>query len=177
MIYDLVRRYAFVHLPRCAGTSISLALSPYATPGTCWDMAHRRHLPAIVMKEMIGPAWKTMFRFTVVRPFDDMVRSFSRYVKEHRLLLKRKETLVPGWALLIIRTLEMEDPYDIWTAAKMPPTEEEFFRVFLCGPSGEDLGVERIDLCRLDEEWPRICSTIAIVPPPPLNRLNGTMKK
>ena len=173
MVYDLIRKYAFVHLPRSAGTSISLALLPYCTLGACWDMAHRRHLPACAMKSIIGPAWDGLFKFAVVRPFDEVVESFGRYVIACRPLLKRKDTLVPGWASLIAKTMDTDNVHEIWRRAHMPPTEEDFLRTYLCDERGNDLGIERIPYNKLNELWPEICKRIGIDPAPKLPHANG----
>jgi hypothetical protein len=104
MIISPNRRFAFVHLHKCAGTSIELALEPFLgvndlqLGSTGSGEAHHKvlrqvtglykHSTALQMREAVGEErWNAWFTFAFVRHPVERLRSLYAY---HQTLIARK---------------------------------------------------------------------------------------
>jgi hypothetical protein len=74
--YSPFLKYVFIHIPKCAGSSIHRALGvlhaqrslPVGKP------KYHKHAKAATVREVLGPAWNECFKFAFIRnPWDLMV--------------------------------------------------------------------------------------------------------
>jgi len=77
--YSPLLKYVFIHIPKCAGSSIHRALGvlhaqrslPVGKP------KYHKHAKAATVREVLGPAWNECFKFAFIRnPWDLMVSSY-----------------------------------------------------------------------------------------------------
>lgn len=77
--YSPFLKYVFIHIPKCAGSSIHRALSVLHTQRS-WRVEkpkYHKHAKAAKVREVLGPAWNECFKFAFVRnPWDLMVSSY-----------------------------------------------------------------------------------------------------
>ena len=77
--YSTSLRYVFIHIPKCAGTSIHRALGALherlSLPID--EKRYHKHTKAIDVRRILGPIWDNSFKFSIVRnPWDLMVSSY-----------------------------------------------------------------------------------------------------
>jgi Sulfotransferase domain/Sulfotransferase family len=77
--YSTSLRYVFIHIPKCAGTSIHRALGALherlSLPID--EKRYHKHTKAIDVRRILGPVWDDSFKFSIVRnPWDLMVSSY-----------------------------------------------------------------------------------------------------
>ena len=119
VILGLRRRFLFVHVPKCAGESISALLRRPANGGREVLRKHGTYGSAAVA---LGPLLEQLRGFTVVRnPFDQLL-SFYEHLRKPLYLdgatLRRQYPefnglLVPAWAC----SLALELPFPAWLEA------------------------------------------------------------
>jgi hypothetical protein len=77
--YSPSLKYVFIHIPKCAGSSIHRALGvlhaqrslPVGKP------KYHKHTKAAKVREVLGPVWNECFKFAFIRnPWDLMVSSY-----------------------------------------------------------------------------------------------------
>ena len=104
------KRFVFVHIPRTGGTQVEAGLSEYGKvlqgrPN--FDSIHFKHATAAHLRAMMGAAFDTYFRFTIVRnPWDWVVSNYTfnrglhmPFVAGTPYLHKRENGgRVPSWA-------------------------------------------------------------------------------
>lgn len=119
MILGLRRRFLFVHVPKCAGESISALLCSPANGGIAILRKHGEYASAA---ELLGPELARLRSFAVVRnPFDQLL-SFYEHLRKPLYLeaaaLQRqypefRGLLHPGWACELALALS----FPAWLAA------------------------------------------------------------
>ena len=77
--YSSKLNYVFIHIPKCAGTSIHVALKTLhdrlSLPLD--ERKYHKHSKASEVRKILGPAWDKAFTFSFVRnPWDLMVSSY-----------------------------------------------------------------------------------------------------
>lgn len=160
MIYDYGLNLIFIHIPRSAGCSISFALLPYMTLGGCWDLADRRHLPANVIKKIVGPDFYRMHKFYVYRPLSEILVSFTQFIARQRFLLlhdPEAQTLFSSeWKSILEMELDDEELRSyIWKRNGWPEEEEEWLN-FWIGDIDDD-NWTRLDFHNLEYDWRQFC--------------------
>jgi len=77
--YSPFLKYAFIHIPKCAGSSIHRALGVLHAQRS-WPVGkpkYHTHAKATKAREVLGPAWNECFKFAFIRnPWDLMVSSY-----------------------------------------------------------------------------------------------------
>jgi len=77
--YSPFLRYVFIHIPKCAGSSIHRALNTLHAQRSLLvgKPKYHKHAKAVKVREVLGPAWNECFKFAFVRnPWDLMVSSY-----------------------------------------------------------------------------------------------------
>jgi hypothetical protein len=94
MIYSTHHRFAFVHIPRTGGLSLTRELAWRFIDDCVVDTTWDRHPTAADMRRRIGPAWRGMFKFSIMRSPWEIIESF------YRLCLRDSATtgMPPRWA-------------------------------------------------------------------------------
>jgi len=147
--------FAFVHINKCGGSSVEIALG-----------LPKAHLTAAQMRERLGPEdWDNRFTFAIVRnPFDRAVSIYYYRVRTDQAGLADRHLNVNDWVAAIWRDGDpayLGDP-------------------FLTAPAVDwvtDRGVEIVDhiarLETLDRDWPAICDRLGIDKPLPVTNWNS----
>ena len=182
MILDLTHDFAFIHITRTAGLSISQAIvAGMKDPtGLLVDLVDGRHATARQIRRRVGPKkWDKLYRFAVIRSPWEIIES------DWRLTLRETERLGPlaqldwrpQWYARVARVAVhrsfdrfVRDEYLVCDGSIYP---DGFWREWCLGSRGEEIGVEPILYDRLADEWPRICDRVGITRCE-LPRLNGT---
>jgi Sulfotransferase family len=108
--YSPFLKYAFIHIPKCAGSSIHRALGnlhaqrslPVGKP------RYHKHAKATKVREVLGPAWDECFKFAFIRnPWDLMVSSYHWWLTYAELYpaLHADVARFEKWALFRLHSL------------------------------------------------------------------------
>lgn len=77
-------KYVFIHIPKCAGSSIHVALRKLheQSESPIDPRKYHKHSKATEVRRILGPAWDDCFTFTFVRnPWDLMVSSYHWWLQ------------------------------------------------------------------------------------------------
>jgi Sulfotransferase family len=77
--YSPFLKYVFIHIPKCAGSSIHRALGGLHAQSSfqAEKPKYHKHAKAAKVREVLGPAWNESFKFAFIRnPWDLMVSSY-----------------------------------------------------------------------------------------------------
>lgn len=172
MIYDLIKKFAFIHAPRSAGTNIQLTLLPCLTQASVADLLERRHWTALQVRDLVGQnVWDSLFSFGVLRDITEIEESWYRLVcASRRAYLQDKSTLAPWWSAYIETTWDLKDAEAVWETAPFPKTTDEWFIHFFCDSTGKQIVTEVVDFKELNNSWNLICKKCNISPVPKLIR-------
>ena len=99
MIYDLTKRFVFIHIPRTAGTAIIEALAQRC-PDAVVDVFELKHANAMAIRERIGrDEWDHCYRFSVIRsPWDIIASDYRHTVRQAKAIDSRTALhCTPGW--------------------------------------------------------------------------------
>lgn len=186
MIFDLEKRFAFVHIPRCAGVAITVALRPHLSEHCVIDLVHR-HRWGWQIRDQVGVAtWRSLYRFAVIRPPAEIIES------DWRLTQQGIKAWFPGgkppdvsrapldarWYDRLARVAQYRD-FDRFVREEYLGEYSGvgvggFWRTW-CGDrdprEGQDLGIETIRFAELPSRWPELCDRLG-VPRCDLPRLN-----
>jgi hypothetical protein len=172
--YSPFLKYVFIHIPKCAGSSIHRALGVLHAQHS-WPVGkpkYHKHAEATKVREVLGPAWNECFKFAFIRnPWDLMVSSYHWWLTYAEIF--------PALHKDIARIREMGS-FSVFIRS-------EFGRSMLNEHRGGDLtewisdGDEIIvDFVgryeNLNEDWSKICQTLQ-VPALPLGRENQVVRQ
>lgn len=123
MFYDLKHRIGFIHIPRTGGVAISLGFLPHLSVGSGWDLGRLRHLPLFELCRLLGPDAEGMRWFTIYRPLNDILASYSRLVAKERKVLSAGGVLPKSWEQVV----QSPDPLqEVWKRNGWPTTEPQW---------------------------------------------------
>lgn len=165
--------FAFVHLPRTGGNSITGAVASAADQ---FPMLHlnlgrkpwhfRRHATARQMREMI-PDWNGIYRFGVMRNSYDLIDSSWRMMSVWREDLERLRTqgTISEAQTDQLGTLESQEvgrSFEQFVHRHYVYLHEPqgFYRHWFCDEAGDCLLSEVHSFSKLREDWPRIWSNL-----------------
>lgn len=179
---DPLSGFAFVHIPRTAGTSITHALAARCEDALVDVFAHKHeHAPTIAARFRSGKEWWASFRFSVIRSPWAIIES------DYRHTMHAFEALHPAarlecsleWWLRMHRVAAYRDFAEFvreeYLADGSMLRRGGFWRTWCLGPDGEDLGVQPFRFERLQAEWLEITEAIGLGPLPDLPWLNRTL--
>jgi hypothetical protein len=172
--YSPFLKYVFIHIPKCAGSSIHRVLGVLHAQRslTVGKPKYHKHAKAVKVREVLGPAWNECFKFSFVRnPWDLMVSSYHWWLTYAEIF--------PGLHKDIARIRE------IGTFSGF--IRSEFGRSMLNEHRGGDLtewisdGDEIIvDFVgryeNLNEDWSKVCRALNL-PALPLGRENQVVRQ
>lgn len=136
--------FAFVHINKCAGSSIEIALG-----------IAKRHATAIEMRADLGPAeWDRRFTFSFVRnPFDRVASIYFYRVRTNSSGLVDRHLSFNAWVRKVWG--ERDAAYRTGTMLEAPAAEWLY--------DGERLLVDFVGRTeRIDEDWALVCKTLGI---------------
>ena len=172
--YSPFLKYVFIHIPKCAGSSIHRALGVLHAQRS-WLVGkpkYHKHAKAANVREVLGPAWNECFKFAFIRnPWDLMVSSYHWWLTYAEIF--------PALHKDVARVREM-GTFSVFIRS-------EFGRSTLNEHHGGDLTewisdgdgiivdfVGRYE--NLNEDWSKICRTLQ-VPALPLGRENQVARQ
>jgi len=172
--YSPFLKYVFIHIPKCAGSSIHRALGVLHAQRS-WPVGkpkYHKHAKAAKVREVLGPAWNECFKFAFVRnPWDLMVSSYHWWLTYAEIF--------PALHKDIARVREM-GPFSVFIRS-------EFGRSMLNEHRGGDLTewisdgdgiivdfVGRYET--LNEDWSEVCRALKL-PALPLGRENQVVRQ
>jgi Sulfotransferase family len=172
--YSPFLKYVFIHIPKCAGSSIHRALGVLHTQRslTVGKPKYHKHAKAVKVREVLGPAWNKCFKFAFIRnPWDLMVSSYHWWLTYAEIF--------PALHQDIARVREMGS-FSVFIRS-------EFGQSMLNEHRGSDLtewisdGDEIIvDFVgryeNLNEDWSKVCRALN-VPALPLARENRVVRQ
>ena len=169
--YSSELNYIFIHIPKCAGTSMHRALAQLhkerALPLPARQ--YHKHTKAPEVRRVLGPMWEQAFKFSFVRnPWDLMVSSYHWWL-----------SYAGGFASLARPVSEIRK-----LGSFRAFLESDFGLVMLNEQPGRDLlewitegGEVIVDFVgryeSLDRDWEQVCQRLK-VQPIPLSRQNHT---
>jgi hypothetical protein len=158
--YSTSLRYVFIHIPKCAGTSIHRAL------GILHDRLslpvdpkrYHKHSKACDVRRILGPIWDQSFKFSMIRnPWDLMVSSYHWWL-----------THAARYRSLAVQTAQVRE---MGSFAKF--MQSKFGTKMINEQPGEELldwisddHKITVDLVgryeTLDQDWIRICEKLGV---------------
>lgn len=160
--YSSSLHYVFIHIPKCAGTSVHRALTALHEQRSLSIDAKRyhKHAKASDVRHILGSAWDQAFKFSIVRnPWDLMVSSYHWWLT----LAGNFPSLAPH--VLRIKELGSFDAF-IRSEYGLKMINEQPGRDLLDW-IGDGSKVE-IDFVgryeNLDSDWEKICKALHVAP-------------
>ncbi len=87
---DFDNKVIFIHIPRCAGTTIEKAFTGH----DYWKInAPFKHAPASIYKSFYKEEWDEYYKFSIVRNPFDRYRSMWKYSKEYCLRKNKRDEI------------------------------------------------------------------------------------
>lgn len=136
--------FAFVHINKCGGTAVELALG-----------LPKNHMTAVAMREQMGAeAWAARYTFSVVRnPFERVVSIYFYRVRTGQSGLGDRHLNINQW---IERVWVEKDPAYFEAPALIAPCFDWL-------SDGDDLIVDDVlKLEQLDQDWDRVADRLGI---------------
>jgi len=95
--YSPFLKYVFIHIPKCAGSSIHRALGVLHAERSLQvgKPKYHKHAKAAKVREVLGPAWNECFKFAFIRnPWDLMVSSYHWWLTYAEIFPALREDIV-----------------------------------------------------------------------------------
>ncbi len=177
MIYNLKRRFVFVHIPRTSGTSMTKALC-ILFPDSFVGRYKLKHYRARGIKRELLPQWQRYFRFSVIRSPWDIIESDWRHTHYNPLVgaSDRPPNIAPWWFDHVHEVAAMT--FDQFVQRKyLDPKglvdQGGFWQTYCCAHNGKDLGVTPFLFTELNQAWYAICHNLGVDDPPPYPHENA----
>lgn len=147
--------FAFVHINKCGGTAVELALG-----------LPKNHLTAVQLRDHVGAEdWARRFTFTVVRnPFERVVSIYFYRVRTAQTGLGNRHLNINQW---IERVWEAEDEAYIPNAILTAPAFE------WVSDAGDLIVDDVLKLETLDRDWDRVADRLGVTRRPELVNYNS----
>jgi hypothetical protein len=158
-------KVCYVHIPRCAGMSITTALAT-AIPDAQVDTEQNRHDYAKYIRSRLNPScWERTFRFAVIRSPWEIVASMWRLAKRDVAAMATDPVFAAqqtGWTEYL-RQFALDQDFDHYVERDVlggvtGVAMGGFWRTWCCGRYGKDLGVTPYRYARLRDDWPVIAA-------------------
>jgi hypothetical protein len=157
-------KYVFIHIPKCAGSSIHIALRKLheQTDRPIEGRKYHKHSKALDVRRILGPTWNERFTFSFVRnPWDLMVSCYHWWVE-----------YAPRFPRLADQAAEVRALGDFATFLASPygssMVNEQSGRDLLEWISEENkIMVDFVGRYEsLDDDWLRVCQRLKVEPVP-----------
>ena len=172
--YSPFLKYVFIHIPKCAGSSIHRALGVLHAQRSLpvGKTKYHKHAKPATVREVLGPAWNKCFKFAFIRnPWELMVSSYHWWLTYAEIF--------PALHKDVAQIREMGS-FSVFSRS-------EFGGSMLNEHHGRDLTERISDLNEiivdfvgryenLNEDWSKICRTLQ-VPALPLGRENQVVRQ
>jgi hypothetical protein len=160
--YSSSLHYVFIHIPKCAGTSVHRALTALHEQRSLSIDAKRYHKHAKVsdVRRILGPAWDDVFKFSIVRnPWDLMVSSYHWWLT----LAGNFPSLAPH--VFLIKELGSFDAF-IRSEYGLKMINEQSGRDLLDWiGNGNEVEVDFVGRYEnLDDDWEKVCKALHVTP-------------
>lgn len=173
MIYDLTKKFLFIHIPRTGGMAITHSLAERC-PDAVVDTFERRHWYAARVFEEIPELrrqWDFLYRFAVMRnPWEIIASDYNLTQRDTERLTPASAAYIPHkWHKRLLRS--QEDPsFEGFVQREhlgdFRPTHyaKGFWRTWCYSYENTDMGLHVIQYENLAQEWPNVCKRIGIEP-------------
>lgn len=161
MLIDYARGLAFIHIPRTAGTWITINYARHAVTKACIiDLAHHKHLTHIELAMMLHDQCTL---FAVQRDFESTCQSLHRLLQRDYAHL---DHLAEPWRSTVRRLAPLaHTPADAMRLLWGEHDASTWQRHWLDGPRHVDI----LPYEDLPKAWPAFCRRHAL--PPPLHQI------
>ena len=177
MIYNVRKKFVFVHIPRTGGIAITDALLS-AFPDSCVDVVDRRHRYGMGVKglDRLSNLWDNLFKFTFMRnPWDIIESDFKLLLRDVAILHSHsKMELHDRWYHKLHRVKNCKSFSEYVAREYLGRNviwEGGFWRTWCCNKAGEDLGFKVFFHESIDRDWTVIQNQLEINQP--LDRMNN----
>jgi hypothetical protein len=178
MLLNVFRKFLYIHIPRCAGTSVTKTLFQIC-PNSLIDELEWKHVHAPQFKFLIrDDEWDAYYKFTTLRSPWEIIESDWRHVHRLPRIVHPPEKLIGNWWLQRVNRVFsypnfsefVEHEYLIKSENQLV-YEGGFWKTFCCDKAGNDLDIDVILCNDLLNKWEDICRRIGIIslPLPYLN--------
>lgn len=171
MIINVFKKFLYIHIPRCAGTSMTRALFK-ACPTSIIDELEWKHVHAPQFKFLIPPnEWDLYYKFTTLRSPWEIIESDWRHVHKLPKIPPSPEMHIGDWWLQRVDRVLSYDSFDTFVeheylikSDNQLVYEGGFWKTFCCDDNDNDLGIDVILCSDLPNKWIEICDRIDIIP-------------
>lgn len=120
---DHLRELVFLHVPKCAGVSVELALG-----GIQPEVAHEQHWSSATIRRYYPEEWRDFHHFAVVRHPAARARSFLRFLRGYDPIWRRHLRPEASDTALLLDLVCSEGLFTAATPSRMLDGREEILR-------------------------------------------------